>query len=118
MEPGWRRFLVRPVPGGTIRSAAVGYESVHGEISCEWKVEGEKRFKLKLQVPQDAIALVVLPKQGRTSIMDNEIWKTGQELLGPGTFELEFDCDCYDGWPPKPLLTQWRDPEDEDDTFV
>ena len=117
LEPGWSKVLVRPVPGGTIRSAEVRYESVQGEIRCEWKIDGEKRFRLMVEVPPDTIAVVVLPEQGRNTITEDRALNVGEEL-GPGTWHFECSCDYYDDWPPKPLLTQWRAAEGDSETYA
>src|SRR5690606_6257203 len=40
VEPGYRRFLVQPCPGGGITSARTHHDSPHGRIAVAWRDEG------------------------------------------------------------------------------
>ena len=48
--PGWRHFVVRPIPGGGLTWAKVAYESVRGLIRSEWRIE-RGVFTLAVTVP-------------------------------------------------------------------
>jgi alpha-L-rhamnosidase len=58
--PGFRRFHVRPQPGGGITSASATHVSPHGEIRCAWERDGD-RFALDLVVPAGTVATLRLP---------------------------------------------------------
>ncbi len=66
-HPGFTRFIVRPLPGGNLTHAAGTFDSIHGRISTEWKMEGG-RFSLHLVVPINTTALVELPTSHSSSI--------------------------------------------------
>lgn len=104
LDPGWRRVLVRPLPGGTVRSAQAVYETVYGRLECEWRVEGE-RVVVGVVVPPNSWARVVLPGDGD----DGGVW------VGSGRYTFETMFDSRVGWPPKALGPPMFELED---TFV
>lgn len=88
LDPGWKRFQVKPRPGGGLTSCDVSFDSPHGLVSVKWAIEGgpnagQSKFRLKLEVPPNAKALVCLP--GKDQGEDD-----GGEWKGSGTSEFEF----------------------------
>jgi alpha-L-rhamnosidase len=75
--PGWKHFIVKPIPGGGLTSARGDYRSMHGTIRVAWQIE-EGRFKLEVTVPCNTTATVQLP--GRSG--------KGQRV-GSGTHHFE-----------------------------
>lgn len=59
-EPGYRRFRVRPVPGGGLTWAECVHECPYGRIFVRWEMK-EKDFFLHVEVPEKAICEVTLP---------------------------------------------------------
>lgn len=59
-EPGFRRLRISPKPGGGLTFATTRHESVLGEISVAWRIEGSE-MSLQVRVPDGAEADVVLP---------------------------------------------------------
>jgi alpha-L-rhamnosidase len=60
VEPAYRRFRVRPRPGGGLTSAEAAHESPYGRIESAWRLDGD-RFELRVVVPAGTEATVVLP---------------------------------------------------------
>ncbi|SHN43124.1 family 78 glycoside hydrolase catalytic domain [Cryptosporangium aurantiacum] len=60
VEPAYRRFRVRPRPGGGLTSAEAAHESPYGRISSDWRIDGDV-FALRVTVPAGTTAEVVLP---------------------------------------------------------
>lgn len=105
LRPGWGTFLVRPRPGGELRHAEVSYDGPHGRVAVRWELgeteQGDKEattresepsgaeedgargqsatraFQLRVEVPPNSRALVVLPGQGEGD----------GEWVGSGTHE-------------------------------
>jgi alpha-L-rhamnosidase len=102
LEPGWKRVLVKPLPGGTVTSAEVRYETAFGELECRWALD-RNLFQLSLAVPPNSSADVVLP--GSDVV----------ERVGSGSYRFETKFDSGVGWPPKSLVPPMFEPED---TFV
>jgi alpha-L-rhamnosidase len=75
LEPAYRRFRVRPRPGGGLTSAEAAHESPHGRIEVAWTVR-DGVLRLRVVVPAGTGAEVVLPS-GATA------------LAGPGEHTFE-----------------------------
>ncbi|CAG9951927.1 unnamed protein product [Clonostachys rosea f. rosea IK726] len=58
-EPGWKKILVAPVPGGGLTRANCTYLSPYGLINSQWRIEDG--FHLNVEVPPNSKAHVVLP---------------------------------------------------------
>ncbi|KAG8630162.1 hypothetical protein KVT40_001781 [Elsinoe batatas] len=82
--PGWKKALVSPKPGGTIRHATTSFDSPYGPYAVSWKLEDTK-LKVSVKVPPNGEAEVVL--------------KNVHETVGSGehTFEDEWEED--NTWP-------------------
>ena len=60
VEPAYRRFRVRPRPGGGLTHAAATHESPYGRIESAWRIDGGA-FRLRVVVPAGTEAEVLLP---------------------------------------------------------
>ncbi|KAL5344029.1 hypothetical protein BJX70DRAFT_352423 [Aspergillus crustosus] len=112
LKPGWREINVQPVPGGSIDSAEVKYDTPYGRLESRWVVtKGEKVFELEVLVPANSRAFVTLPSDGCGSGAEEDnkgVW------IGSGhhRFSIPFDWDAYSSdWPPKPRLPFMRRPQ-------
>ena len=97
LDPGWRTVRVRPVPGGTITSADIAYESPYGRIECSWIVDREAgEFKMTLVIPYNSKALTILPTGQKKATADEE----AGTLVGSGRHT--FSCSYEPAeWPPR-----------------
>jgi len=59
-EPGYRRIIIHPQPGGGLISASASYESAYGLIRSEWVKAGGK-MKLDVTIPANTRAVIHLP---------------------------------------------------------
>ncbi|KAL3496920.1 bacterial alpha-L-rhamnosidase-domain-containing protein [Aspergillus germanicus] len=77
LTPGWKRFRVQPRPGGDLRDARGRFISSYGEIIVSWSIndghvdgngegDGDSTFNLKVQVPPNTSAEIILPTSGRS----------------------------------------------------
>ncbi|KAJ5765734.1 hypothetical protein N7520_005293 [Penicillium odoratum] len=99
LEPGWREILVKPVPGGTVTSAEVVYETAYGRLECGWVLDGQQ-FTLTVVIPPNCKAKIVLPGE------------EGEERVGSGRYKFETTFDSQVGWPPKALVPPMFKSED------
>jgi alpha-L-rhamnosidase len=67
--PGFKRFIVRPQPGGSLTWARGTYRSIRGLISCEWKID-EELFTLDINVLPNTTAVVHIPASGIDQVME------------------------------------------------
>ena len=68
----WRRFRVRPRPGGGVTWARAEHETPHGRAAVAWEVTADGALRVEVTVPPGCAADVVLPS-GET------------QAAGPGT---------------------------------
>jgi alpha-L-rhamnosidase len=60
VEPAYRRFRIRPRPGGGLTHAEAAHESPYGRIESAWRLVGDV-LHLRVVVPAGTEAEVVLP---------------------------------------------------------
>lgn len=76
LEPGYRRFAVKPIPGGGLTWAECGHKCSYGLIWTRWeKTDGE--FRLTVTVPFGTTCDVILPNGE-------------QHTTGCGTYEFKY----------------------------
>lgn len=105
LQPGWRVVRVRPVPGGTITSAAVSFDGPSGVVSCSWRWLRGEEFEMELVVPPNSTAHVTLPSELRAVADADE--DEPYRVVGSGLHH--FRCPYRAGeWPPKPIVAPHR----------
>jgi alpha-L-rhamnosidase len=61
LEPGYRRILLAPQPGGGLTSASASLATRHGRVAIDWRIEDDGRLVVDVEVPAGATALLRLP---------------------------------------------------------
>ncbi|KAI5197127.1 glycoside hydrolase family 78 protein [Aureobasidium subglaciale] len=87
LEPGWKRSLIRPVPGGSLTHAEVKHDTPYGLLSCNWRMT-DGVFTLSIVVPPNTSAKVVMPDKQTSKIL-GEAEENGV-VVGSGHYE--FSC--------------------------
>jgi alpha-L-rhamnosidase len=62
MEPGYRRILFRPQPGGGLTWASAAHETPYGRAAISWRTTAAG-FSVEVEVPTGTTARVELPGQ-------------------------------------------------------
>ncbi|WP_308159819.1 alpha-L-rhamnosidase C-terminal domain-containing protein [Arthrobacter sp. ISL-5] len=62
LEPGYRRILFRPQPGGGLTSASARHETPYGTAAISWR-NADGGHSVSTEVPTGATARVELPGQ-------------------------------------------------------
>jgi len=70
-EPAYRRFEVRPVPGGGITWAEAELDTPYGRIRTRWDHDGDG-FRLEVAVPSGTRASVVLSEGEVAEVLPGE----------------------------------------------
>lgn len=78
-EPGYRRIVFRPRPGGSLTYAEASLETIYGGVGIRWEIQ-EANLNLWLEVPEGTLATLILPP---------EFTAENQELF-PGNHVLTF----------------------------
>ena len=60
LEPGYRRILVAPQPGGGLSWAQASLETPHGRAAVRWDLDGSE-LRVELVVPDGTQAVLRLP---------------------------------------------------------
>ena len=60
LEPGWKRFRVKPVPGGGLTWAEAHTQTPFGKAACRWEI-ADGVFAVTVEVPEGASCEVTLP---------------------------------------------------------
>ena len=77
LEPGYKRFRVKPMFGKGITHAEAVYESVYGTIRAAWKCE-DHQITVDVTVPANTSAEILLPE------------KDGVITVGSGTYHYAY----------------------------
>ncbi|HJA65962.1 MAG TPA: family 78 glycoside hydrolase catalytic domain [Candidatus Mediterraneibacter cottocaccae] len=86
-HPGYRKFTLCPVIGGTLTGASAFYESPCGTIRSEWKLDTERGvWEYDCTVPVNTTADVILPDQRRQTVGSGTWHFTGEAPVA-GTTE-------------------------------
>ncbi|KAI9896357.1 hypothetical protein N3K66_008529 [Trichothecium roseum] len=85
IEAGWKRALVRPRPGGTVRWARTRFDSPYGPYEVEWELVEEGKMVTRVAVPPNGEAKIVL--------------EGVDEVVGSGVHRYETTWTAND-WPP------------------
>lgn len=105
LEPGWKRSLIRPVPGGSLTYAEVKHDTPYGMLSCRWSLDAGQ-FKLSLTVPPNTMAEVVMPDKQASPTLGEE-----EEGIEVGSGHYEFSC-AYEPekWKPEAISIPFYTP--------
>ncbi len=69
-QPGWKHFVIAPKPGGGLTWAKAGYQSIHGEMTSDWKIE-EGKFRLRTTIPPNTTATICVPTTDAANITES-----------------------------------------------
>jgi alpha-L-rhamnosidase len=68
-EPGFGKILLKPEPGGNLTWARGFYDSQHGRIGSDWKVENSQ-FVWNVRIPANTTAMVHVPAKEPASVTE------------------------------------------------
>ena len=60
LEAGYRRFRVKPIPGGGLTQACAWTETPYGRVQAEWEIK-DRQMTVKVTVPVGAEGELILP---------------------------------------------------------
>jgi alpha-L-rhamnosidase len=93
--PGFKRIVIHPHVDARMPAVRGEYDSVYGKIVSEWKNEPRGAFQLKVTIPANTTAKVVLPAaESRSVTLDGHAAETRLEDglqvvdLGSGSYSL------------------------------
>jgi alpha-L-rhamnosidase len=91
--PGFRRFVVRPRPGGTLTWVEGRYDSFHGTIAARWE-ELPGRLELRVTVPVNTSGTVWVPAATAEAV--SESGRPAADAPGVTFLRMEGDAAVYE----------------------
>ena len=83
-NPGYKKVIIAPQPGGSLTFAKAHHNSMYGKIESSWSIKNN-RFKLDVTIPSNTTATVVLPNAVLQKV------KAGSESLKAGNGIHDFN---------------------------
>jgi alpha-L-rhamnosidase len=68
--PGFKHFFIRPQPVGDLTFARAAYDSIHGKIVSDWKID-QGKFSLRVIIPPNTTATVCVPNANVTDVLES-----------------------------------------------
>ena len=93
-NPGFKRALMRPQPGGGLTYARAEYKSVYGKIAIKWAIK-DGNMVVDVMVPHNTTAHLVLPYADSEAIVGDNVEFTScpggcQAEIGSGTYSFTY----------------------------
>ncbi len=90
---GFKRFLIRPYPGGGLDHAGASYQSIHGTLESRWQRQGD-RLTLEVTIPANTQARVYVPSDKGTAILEGGL--AVEQVQGIVSLGREGPSSMYD----------------------
>lgn len=100
-HPGFKHFVLRPIPPPGVNEASVSFDSPYGKILSEWKRSGAS-LMYRVTVPPNTVATVDVPlpdgngmvREGDSVLVENG---KGKQTMAPVSFQgiVSLPCGKY-----------------------
>jgi alpha-L-rhamnosidase len=68
-NPGYKHIIIQPTPGGGLTYAKASYDSIHGKIATDWRLD-DNCFKLAVTIPANTTATIFIPAKNEKGITE------------------------------------------------
>lgn len=92
-NPGFKKIVIRPIPGGGLTYAKASYQSIHGPIKTDWKLAGG-HFALNVAIPANTTATVVIPAGQNARVTEGG--KPAEQAEGVQLVRRDADAAVYE----------------------
>ncbi len=93
-EPGYRRMVIRPEPGGTLSEVQASYESIRGPITTAWRSGPEGAFSLDVTIPANTRAEIHVPAESPDVVREGD--RPAAEAAGVRYLRMESGAAVYE----------------------
>lgn len=69
-QPGFKHIMLKPQPVGDLKYVRASYQSMHGLIVSDWKIE-QGKFLWNVTVPANATATLYIPARNADSVTES-----------------------------------------------
>ncbi len=91
-QPGYKHIIMRPRPGGDLRSATAELYGMYGPIRSAWAVENGT-FRWQISVPANTSATVYIPSSTKATVQERDV--PAGEAPGVRFLRREADAAVY-----------------------
>jgi alpha-L-rhamnosidase len=70
--PGYKKIIIRPQPVGDLTWVRAGYDSIHGKIVSDWRIEAGDLL-LRVTIPANTTATVFVPARTAEAVTESGI---------------------------------------------
>ncbi len=92
-QPAYKHSVLHPHPGGGLTYARATYDSIHGRIISDWKLENGQ-FAYRITVPANTTATVYVPASTAEQVMESG--KPAGKAEGVTFVRMENNCAVYE----------------------
>jgi alpha-L-rhamnosidase len=71
VEAGFKKMVIRPLPGGGLKFAEISFDSMYGLIKVYWEIKGNI-FTTKISIPVNTSAEVILQRSSESSLLTDQ----------------------------------------------
>lgn len=71
MNAGMKHFYIEPKPINDLKYCRASYNSLYGKIGSDWEIDKDGNFNLKIDVPVNTSATVILPEWGDGKLLES-----------------------------------------------
>jgi len=102
-NPGYKKFILSPHPGGELNNVSAEFMSMYGKIKSVWSIE-EDSFNYSVEIPANTTATITLPNADLTKVnlngkelsSDLNAKQTDKEVvieMGSGKYEFTYPVE-------------------------
>lgn len=91
-SPGFKQIVIAPHPVGDVTWVKADYNSIRGQITCDWKRKNGK-FNLRITLPPNTVATVFVPAKSADTV--TESGQPAAQSQGVTFLRMENGCAVY-----------------------
>jgi alpha-L-rhamnosidase len=76
-NPGMKHFYIAPQPVSDLSYCKASYNSLYGDVTSSWKIDEKGNFKLKVDIPVNTSATIILPEWGEKPVQEPIVVSSG-----------------------------------------
>lgn len=70
-DPGMKHFYIEPMIVPDLKYCRATYDSQYGKISSDWKIDENGNLNIKIEVPANTSATVIIPDWGGRTVLES-----------------------------------------------
>lgn len=71
LNPGMKHFYIEPTPVPDLKYCKASYHGLYGQIVSDWEVDESGNLHLKIEIPANTSATVIIPDGGSRTVLES-----------------------------------------------